>query len=338
GLDGGVGELPKELGPVEGDAEWASWVPSYAADGVLCHDATYGSEGLRIVGRVCEPDVGSDFPILIYNDELGRYADSPGDVRAWAKMGFAVFQSAYRGVGGSDGRIELCKGEVYDVRRMLQIAKTHPSADPSRIAMVGYSHGGCIGTKVLLGEMIAETTTFEAFVNVYGPSDIAAAFQSQKDFADNDPLCKTYAKECAELKATVVALEAVLTDVPGDRRTLPWADHLARTNTPLLFLHATGDAAVPFRQSCDLAAAIGDFQGWHQDGVAGANAETVPEGCSGEGIDWRTTGALPNVTFSADRILVVADTPPPLGHARNVGKGATLDARARAFVADKLAN
>lgn len=333
GPDGGL-VLPPELGPVTGDAEFTSMTNETSASGVTCTDVTYDSDGLSIVGRMCRPTDGTDLPILIYNDELQRYADSTGDVKAYAALGFAVFQSAYRGVGGSDGTIELCKGEVYDVRRMLQIAKTQSFVDNDRIAMLGFSHGGCISMKVLLGEMLEQTTTFDAVADVYGPSDIAAALVGQRAFF-GQTICLIPIPACLQALEALDTLEMAYVDVPGDRRTIQYAGLLAQTTTPLLIVHATGDTAVPYKQNCDLASGIGDFDAWHANLFNGGNTGSAPEACGGPGITWKA-GDIPTSTYASERTLVIYETVSPTGHTRTAGAGLPLGARARAFLADKM--
>ncbi|HNN97587.1 MAG TPA: dienelactone hydrolase family protein, partial [Pseudomonadota bacterium] len=71
--------------------------------------------------------------------------------RALAGHGVVVLMPAYRGQlrrlddQRSDGKIEFCKGEVQDAEAGLNWLRQQPEVDPARIAVMGLSHGGCIG-------------------------------------------------------------------------------------------------------------------------------------------------------------------------------------------------
>ena len=57
--------------------------------------------------------------------------------------------SEYRGEGGSEGRKEVCLGEVDDVLQMLAIADVQPYVKPDRVLMWGGSHGGCVTLRAI---------------------------------------------------------------------------------------------------------------------------------------------------------------------------------------------
>jgi dipeptidyl aminopeptidase/acylaminoacyl peptidase len=118
--------------------------------------ASYLSEGNKIYGlltRPFGPKPPTGWPVILFNHgyippeeyrTTERYVDY---VNYFARAGYMVFRSDYRGHGESEGEA----GGVYsspnytaDVLNALAAVKTLPSADPNRIGMWGHSMGGYI--------------------------------------------------------------------------------------------------------------------------------------------------------------------------------------------------
>ncbi|MCA9580313.1 MAG: prolyl oligopeptidase family serine peptidase [Myxococcales bacterium] len=324
--------LSGELGPIEGEAKFTKTTEGVPMDGVRCDAVEYDSQGFNIKGQVCRPTAGDKFPLLIANHGLGAYKST--HAAAWAKLGFAVFESAYRGEGGSDGLIDYCKGEVYDVRRMIQIAKAQTYVDTSTVGMVGYSHGGCVTMKVLAAEAYAGTTKFDAVVNVFGPADWAATYNHIAKLQD---LCLIDSKPCdtlADLRRATGGAPKEEPEAYEERSPLFLTQLLEDVAAPLLILHATGDSIVPYGPNCGLAVAMGEFEAWHIgfDGNAKAGA---PPACNLNGLTW-SGGTAPTTTYGAERTIVVYDTISPFGHAENLGAGMNMQSRALAFMKNKI--
>ena len=131
----------------------------------------YVSDGLRVKARVFWPaGKGPFFGIVFGHGGVDGLSDSSiRRCRELAKAGFAVFAPSYRGEDGSQGVIEVAKGEVNDVLNGLEAFKQDGRLDPNRIAMMGTSHGALIG---LLA--VSRSDQFRAFVFAYGVSDIFA--------------------------------------------------------------------------------------------------------------------------------------------------------------------
>lgn len=132
---------------------------------------TYHSGSLGIRARVFWPVGKGPFPAIIFNHG-GVTGISPGTIkrcRELALSGFAVFASSYRGEDGSDGQVEVAKGEVDDALAGLAWMQTNPLVDPGRIAVGGSSHGAEIS---LLAA--SRTDQFRALVFMYGVSDLYA--------------------------------------------------------------------------------------------------------------------------------------------------------------------
>lgn len=325
-------DLGPEFGTVTGSTSFTDVTMGTPNGGVRCDDVRYDSQGISIAGQVCRPVDGDDLPILIANHGLSAYKQTYA--AQYAALGFAVFESAYRGEIPSDGLKEYCAGEIYDVRRILQIAKAQDYTDSDRVSMIGYSHGGCITMKTLLAETLAGTTEFDAVVNVFGPADWSATYSHIAqlgtfcDVLPNVTPCPTL----ADIRRATGGVPSNAKDAYDVRSPLFYADLLANVDTPLLILHATGDSIVPFQPNCALANAMGGFSAWHID----LFGNTVGAACPGANLTWGN-GTAPTTTYAAERTLFIYDSAYPIGHAENVGAGTNMQGRARAFLIDKAA-
>ena len=123
---------------------------------------SYESEGNKIFGLLTVPwgqAPDSGWPIIIFNhgyiapDEYRtteRYVDYQD---AFARNGYIVFRSDYRGHGDSEGEASGgygSPGYTIDVLNGLAAVKTHPEADPERIGMWGHSMGGYITLRAMV--------------------------------------------------------------------------------------------------------------------------------------------------------------------------------------------
>ena len=135
---------------------------------------TYMSGALRIKAFTVRSDVAGRLPAVILNHggTDGVTWATKQRARDLARAGFAVFASAYRGEGGSDGRIEIAAGEVSDVLEGMRWFSKQPYVDADRIGMLGSSHGALIG---LLAA--ARSSQVKALVFAYGVADIYAWYE-----------------------------------------------------------------------------------------------------------------------------------------------------------------
>ena len=124
--------------------------------------ASYYSEGLKIYGLLTVPDgprPASGWPVIIFNHgyippqqyrTTERYV---AYVDAFARAGYIVFKSDYRGNGSSQGTPRTAYGfpdYTVDVLNAVSTLAKYPLADPSRIGMWGHSMGGNITLRTLV--------------------------------------------------------------------------------------------------------------------------------------------------------------------------------------------
>jgi dipeptidyl aminopeptidase/acylaminoacyl peptidase len=131
----------------------------------------YVSDGFRVKARAFWPAGKGPFPGIVFgHGGVDGLSDSSiRRCRELAKAGFAVFAPSYRGEDGSQGTVEVAKGEVNDVLNGLEVFKQDSRLESNRVAMMGTSHGALIG---LLA--ISRSDQFRALVFAYGVSDIFA--------------------------------------------------------------------------------------------------------------------------------------------------------------------
>jgi dipeptidyl aminopeptidase/acylaminoacyl peptidase len=96
---------------------------------------------------------GSGWPVIVFNhgyiqpDQYRTTERYEAYVDAFARNGYIVFRSDYRGHGDSEGKAEGGYGSpayTVDVLNGLSAVKSYVDADPERIGMWGHSMGGHI--------------------------------------------------------------------------------------------------------------------------------------------------------------------------------------------------
>ena len=118
--------------------------------------ASYLSDGLKIYALLTVPKgpkPATGFPVIIFNHGYippAQYRTTEryvAYVDAFARNGYIVFKSDYRGHGSSEGVATGGYGSpdyTIDVLNALASMKKFPDADPNRIGMWGHSMGGQI--------------------------------------------------------------------------------------------------------------------------------------------------------------------------------------------------
>lgn len=117
---------------------------------------SYLSDGLRIRALLTVPQgspPATGWPIVVFNHGYippSQYRTTEryvAYVDAFARAGYIVFKSDYRGHGSSEGQAGGGYGSpnyTVDVLHGLAAVRAHPLADPARVGMWGHSMGGWI--------------------------------------------------------------------------------------------------------------------------------------------------------------------------------------------------
>lgn len=124
--------------------------------------ASYLSEGHTIYALLTVPNgrrPESGWPIIVFNhgyvppDEYRTTERYVQYVDYFARSGYIVFRSDYRGHGSSGGEARGPYSNadyVIDVLNGMAAARTHPAADPQRVGMWGHSMGGYITLRAMV--------------------------------------------------------------------------------------------------------------------------------------------------------------------------------------------
>ena len=136
---------------------------------------TYTSGSLAVKGRLYYPQSCSKpLPLIIFNHD-GISGISPQHklccVRL-ARRGYLVFAPSYRGEDGSQGGIEIAKGEVQDVLAAYNYLRSSPYCQSEKgVVLMGASHGALIS---LLAAARLPQEEVRGLIFAYGVADIYA--------------------------------------------------------------------------------------------------------------------------------------------------------------------
>jgi dipeptidyl aminopeptidase/acylaminoacyl peptidase len=244
------------------------------------------SQGLLISGLICRPNEDGRFPILMYQHAgfNGFGADLSGDglCQYMSDRGYAVFMSSYRGEDTAQGIVEYCAGEVDDALQLLTIARRQAYVAADLIALLGFSHGGCISL-----QMIARGVPAQVVVDVFGPTEWSMLY----DFASVRVTQPGAYADLSKFLADATATVGTPRNNPAAYRArspLYSAVALSNYTGAILVVHGARDEVVPPKQSCDLVRAIGGFRHSHM------NFRYVPR------LSERTVTSHPNECGSPD--------------------------------------
>ena len=273
---------------------------------VLIEKVSYRSESLRIFGQVCRPKTGGPFPVMVWNhggfEGLGGEWNG-GLCKSFAEQGWAVIESAYRGEDGSDGKVEVCLGEVSDVLAMIDIALAQSWADRSRVALWGASHGGCITSRAF-----ERGAPVRVGVDVFGPSDWTLNYGFWREqAARGGALAPAYRSLMAALEVATGGPPERVPAAYQARSPAGFAADLSRRSEPFMIVQGVEDPLVPPDQSCLLAARAGGFSAYHVSALPSIVIESAPSGCSSYRLDW-LPGPRPTPSWPGSRYLLVYDS------------------------------
>lgn len=223
-----LGLLPATAAPLEDTSLGTQ-------QGISLRRWTYLSDGLKVKGELYLPPGNTKLPLIIFNHDgiSGISKEHRLSSVRLAKAGFVVFSPSFRGEDGSQGVIEIAKGEVRDVLNVVPLLKAHPRVDSQQIALVGASHGALIS--VLAASRNPE---FKAVVSAYGVMDIYRWYSYLKSHGKlgNDAITRRTYGQGPEKRPESFAIRNALSVVP-------------KLQCPLLLLQGSLDDIVPEEQA-----------------------------------------------------------------------------------------
>jgi len=205
---------------------------------------TYESDGLKIAGVLIRPSTATakrPLPVILWcRGGIGRYGGiTLGDVLImtnWARRGYVVLASQYRGGPHSEGHDEDGGADVHDVEALVPLARRLPYADADTLFLYGQSRGGMMVYRALADGLKAKAAAVNSGVTDLSQSD-------RPDAADMDALAREAMPDYAQEKASRFCR----------RSAICWPENI---HAPLLLLHGTADWRVPTSQALRLALAL----------------------------------------------------------------------------------
>lgn len=217
--------------------------------GIEVREWTYLSDGLKVKGRLYLPQGRKERrPVVIFNhDGISGISREHhlGSLRL-ARRGYVVFSPSYRGEDGSEGLVEIAKGEVRDVLNVLPLLAGIPEADPERVVLAGASHGALISLLAATREPRIAGVVF-----AYGVADIHRwwDYLKEKGKLGRDPITRrTYGDgpqarpesfrirnavgQLSGLKAPVLILQGQLDDITPPEQARLLQEALDRQGVP----------------------------------------------------------------------------------------------------------
>ena len=236
--------------------------------------AGYLSEGNKIYALLTVPHGApppTGWPVIVFNhgyippDEYRTELRYVEYVDYFARAGYIVFRSDYRGHGDSEGEARGPYSNpdyVIDVLNGLAAVRAYPAADPDRVGMWGHSMGGYITLRAMvISDEIDAGVIWGGVVAPY--PDLFNRAGALATAAAVDPLAVTATAEAAQATATARAMTATpafpggrwrnsLFDTYGTPEENPafWDSissnaYLRDTSGPLQLHHAVTDETVP---------------------------------------------------------------------------------------------
>ena len=207
--------------------------PRLYADEVNWYSIRYQSGEEEVNGYIAAPAdyLEKNYPILIYN--RGGYAGDhlrTSDVQYFARFGFIVLASKYRGSGGSTGKDGFGGEDVNDVIKLIDLAEEFTFTN-GKIYMFGWSRGA---TQTYI--VLSRDDRIDAAVTGAGPADIFE-FYNEKPFSTE------------KMKRLIGGTPETHPEEYEARSAVCWPEKI---NTPLWITHGTADKNVLAHHSKDL--------------------------------------------------------------------------------------
>jgi dipeptidyl aminopeptidase/acylaminoacyl peptidase len=159
----------------------------------------------------------------------------------YAKAGYLVVASQYRGGEGSEGEDEFGGADLDDVLQLPELLRSHPNADLDRIGMLGESRGGMMTYLAL-----RRVNWIKAAISVAGFSDLERAARLRPEMGE------LFRERFGG------GAEAV-----RERSSVHYAADFHK-GTPLLLLHGSADWRVSPLDSLDLSRALLEHRAPHR--------------------------------------------------------------------------
>lgn len=219
---------------------------------------SYESEGNTIYALMTVPNgqkPASGWPVVVFNHGYippAQYRTTEryvGYVDYFARNGYIVFKSDYRGHGSSEGEASGgygSPGYTVDVLNAVSSLKQHPDVDENRMGMWGHSMGGYITLRsMVISKDIKAGVIWGGVVASY--KDLLENWRRR---SSSPPPLPSGARRWRE---TLQQLYGTPGDNPTFWNSISANSYLSDLSGPIQLHHAKGDASVPweFSQTLD---------------------------------------------------------------------------------------
>jgi dipeptidyl aminopeptidase/acylaminoacyl peptidase len=226
--------------------QWSSSREEYEAaraDGRYAFEQfTYESNGLTVGAYLyrLRNQRALPLPVIVYNrGSYTRRAGFAGEMlvmaNRYARAGFVVVAPHYRGSNGWEGRDEMGGADLADLMNIVPALARIAGADTSRVYLAGESRGGMM--------------VYQALRDGF-PARAAAVWGA---FTDLDALLAPGSQQAKIAPQIWPDFDQNREAIVERRSAIRWAD---RIRTPVLIMHGTADADVPFEHSQRMAAEL----------------------------------------------------------------------------------
>lgn len=210
--------------------------------GISVYSWTYPSDGLKVKGFLFMPKSDKPLPLVVFSHDgvSGVSKEHKYSCARLARAGYAVFAPSFRGEDGSQGIVEVAKGEVNDVLNALPLLARTPGIDGDRVALVGASHGALVSVLAA-----SRSSRVDVVVQAYGVMDIYRwwAYLKKAGKLGNDALTRRVYGKGPHDQPQSFAVRHALTVVP-------------KLKVPVLSLQGGLDDIVPQEQAEIFKAAL----------------------------------------------------------------------------------
>lgn len=210
---------------------------------------SYLSDGLKIYALLTvpwEPKPPTGYPVVIFNhgyippDQYRTTERYVAYVDAFARNGYIVVKSDYRGHGSSEGDPVSAYGDpgyVIDVLNAVASARRYPDADPNRVGMWGHSMGGYITLRAMVANQDIKAGVIWAGV----VASYAEMFNSwfRRGAGPTSTSARSWRTDLVDQYGTPA-------ENPAFWDTLSANAYLPELTGPVQIHHGTGDSTVPY--------------------------------------------------------------------------------------------
>ncbi|MEZ4863605.1 MAG: alpha/beta fold hydrolase [Caldilineaceae bacterium] len=232
--------------------------------------ASYRSEGYKIYALLTVPQgvkPATGWPVIIFNHgfippEIYRTTERyVAYVDGFARNGYIVFRSDYRGHGFSEGEPTSSRGDpayTIDVLNAVATMKRYADADPNRIGMWGHSMGGLLTLRSMVTTKDIKVGVIWA--GVVAPYDVLYRRRNNDATPEPTPADPTAAQR-RRWRQEMIDRFGTPEENPAAWAAISPNSYVRDLSGPMQLHHGTADGEVPLEYSQILNAQIASVGG-----------------------------------------------------------------------------